>query len=140
MHCPAPLKFKVGVLLPSKPLYRLHEIAIRALYAEVKVRANATAELLPGTPGTLVKRAGTGHEYWYRSYYPAPRKRSEQFVGTVSNAGAYEAMQGRIANSEWTAKQVAVLSKLGYQVADKVVASVLVELHNRGAFKAGMIV
>jgi hypothetical protein len=121
-------------------LYRLHETAIRALYAEVKERANGTAELLPGTPGTLVKRAGTGHEYWYRSYYPAPRKRSEQFVGTVSNAGAYEAMQGRIANSEWTAKQVAVLSKLGYQVAGKVVASVLVELHNRGAFKAGMIV
>ena len=103
-------------------------------------RANARGELLPGTPGTLVKRAGTGHEYWYRSYYPAPRKRSEQFVGTVSNAGAYEAMQGRIANSEWTAKQVAVLSKLGYQVADKVVASVLVELHNRGAFEAGLVV
>jgi hypothetical protein len=121
-------------------LYRLHEIAIRALYAQVKERANGTPELLPGTPGTLVKRAGTGHEYWYRSYYPAPSKRSEQFVGTVSNAGAYEAMQGRIVNSEWTTKQVAALSKFGYQVADKVVASVLVELHNRGAFKAGMIV
>lgn len=122
------------------PLYRLHEIAIRTLYEEVKERANSTAELLPGTPGTLVKRAGTGHEYWYRSYYPAPSKRSEQFVGTVSNAGAYEAMQSRIAHSEWATKQVAALSKFGYRVADKVVASVLVELHNRGAFKAGMVV
>jgi hypothetical protein len=121
-------------------LYRLHETAIRALYAEVKERANSTAELLPGTPGTLVKRAGTGHEYWYRSYYPAPSRRSEQFVGTVSNAGAHEAMQSRIAHSEWTAKQVAALSKFGYRVADKVVASVLVELHNRGAFKAGIVV
>jgi hypothetical protein len=80
-------------------LYRLHEIAVRTLYAEVKKRANGTSQLLPGTPGTLVKRAGTGHEYWYRSYYPAPSKRSEQFVGTVNNAGAYEAMQGRIAHS-----------------------------------------
>src|ERR1700733_9856420 len=140
MHCPAPLKFKVGVLLPSKPLYRLHEIAIRALYAEVKVRANATGDLLPGTPGTLVKRAGTGHEYWYRSYYPLPKKRSEEFVGPVSNKAAYEAMQGRIAHSEWTAKQVSALSKLGYQVADKGVASVLVELHNRKMFKAGLVV
>jgi hypothetical protein len=122
------------------PLYRLHEIAIHALYAEVKERAKSTIELLPGTPGTLVKRAGTGHEYWYRSYYPAPSKRSEQFVGTASNADAYEAMQGRIAHSEWTTKQVAALSKFGYQVADKVVASVLVELHNRGAFKAGLVV
>jgi hypothetical protein len=121
-------------------LYRLHEITVRTLYAEVKKRANGTAQLLPGTPGTLVKRAGTGHEYWYRSYYPAPSKRSEQFVGTVSNAGAYEAMQGRIAHSNWTAKQVAALSKFGYRVADKVVASVLVELHNCGAFKAGLVV
>jgi hypothetical protein len=121
-------------------LYRLHETAIRTLYAQVKERASGTAELLPGTPGTLVKRAGTGHEYWYRSYYPAPSRRSEQFVGTVSNAAAYQAMQSRIAQSEWTAKQVAALSKFGYRVADKVVASVLVELHNRGAFKAGMVV
>lgn len=119
-------------------LYRLHETAIRALYAELKERASGTPQLLSGTPGTLVKRAGTGHEYWYRSYYPAPSKRSEQFVGTAGDAGAYEAMQRRIADSEWTAKQVAALSKFGYQVADKVVAAVLVELHNRGAFKGGM--
>jgi hypothetical protein len=122
------------------PLYRLHEVAIRTLFKELKERAGGTGELLPGTPGTPVKRAGTGHEYWYRSYYPAPSKRSEQFVGTVSNASAYEAMQGRIAHSEWTTKQVAALAKFGYRVADKVVASVLVELHNRGAFKAGMVV
>src|SRR5450755_641282 len=119
-------------MLPSKPLYRLHEMAIRALYAEVKERANAAGDLLPGTAGTLVKRAGTGHEYWYRSYCSVPRKRSEQFVGTASNSAAYEAMQRRIANSEWTTKQVAALSKLGYQVADKTVASVLVELRNQG--------
>src|SRR5258708_1835217 len=122
------------MLLLSKPLYSLHEMAIRTLYAEVKARANASGELLPGTPGTLVKRAGTGDEYWYRSYCPVPRKRSEQFVGTASNLAAYEAMRRRIANSEWTTKQVAVLSKLGYQVADKTVAGVLVELRNRGVF------
>ena len=128
----------MGLLLPSKPLYRLHEAAIRALYAEVKARANATGDLLPGTPGTLVKRAGTGHEYWYRSYYSVPRKRSEQFVGTASNSAAHEAMQSRIANSDWTAKQIAVLAKLGYQVAHRSAASVLVELRNRRVFEAGM--
>jgi len=128
------------MLLLSKHLYSLHEMAIRTLYAEVKARANGIGELLPGTPGSLVKRAGTGHEYWYRSYYPVPRKRSEQFVGTASNSAAYEAMQRRIANSEWTTKQVAALSKLGYQVADKTVASVLVELRNQGVFEAGLVV
>ena len=122
------------------PLYRLHELAIRTLYKEVKERASSISELLPGTPGTLVKRAGTGHEYWYRSYYPAPSKRSEQFVGTVNNSAPMKRCKRRIAHSEWTTKQVAALSKFGYRVADKVVASVLVELHNRGVFKAGMVV
>jgi hypothetical protein len=121
-------------------LYRLQEAAIRSLYTEVKERAKGVSELLPGTPGTLVKRAGTGHEYWYRSYYPVPRKRSEQFVSTVSNAAAFEAMQSRIAYSEWTSKQVAALSKFGYLVADKLSASVLVEWHNRGVFSSGMVV
>jgi hypothetical protein len=122
------------------PLYRLHELTIRTLYAEVKERANAAGRLLPGTPGTLVKRAGTGHEYWYRSYYPLPKKRSEEFVGPAADQAAHETMQGRIAHSEWTAKQVSTLSKLGYQVADKGAASVLVELHNRQLFTAGLTV
>jgi hypothetical protein len=127
-------------LLPSKPLYSLHGISSRSLYADVVERANTSGELLPGTPGTLVKRAGTGHEYWYRSYSPAPRKRSEQFVGRTSDSTAYDSMQSRIADSAWTAKQVAALSKLGYQVADKNIAGVLVELHNRRIFQAGMVV
>jgi hypothetical protein len=124
---------------PPKLLYHLHEVASRRLYAEVKERANAAGDLLPGTPGTLVKRAGTGHEYWYRSYYPVPRKRSEQFVGTAGNSAAYEAMQSRIADAEWTARQVAALSKLGYQVADKSTAGVLIELRNRRIFEAGIV-
>jgi hypothetical protein len=122
------------------PLYRLHELTIRTLSAEVKERAHAAGELLRGTPGTLVKRTGTGHDYWYRSYYPVPKKRSEEFVGAVSNQAAYEAMQDRIAHSDWSTKQVSALSKLGYQVADKGVAGVLVELHNRKVFEAGLVV
>jgi hypothetical protein len=121
-------------------LYHLQEAAIRSLYTEVKERARSVAELLPGSPGTLVKRAGTGHEYWYRSYYPVPRKRSEQFVGTVGNTAAHETMQERIAHSEWTSKQVAALAKFGYLVADKLIAGILVEVHNRGVFRAGMVV
>jgi hypothetical protein len=130
----------VGILATTNPLYRLHELNIRTLYAEVKERANSAGNLLPGTPGTLVKRTVNGHEYWYRSYYPLPRKRSEKFVGAVSDDGAYKAIRERIAYSEWAVKQVSALSKLGYQVADKGVASVLVELHNRQMFKGGLVV
>ena len=122
------------------PLYRLHELTIRTLYAELKERASATGDLLPGTPGTLVKRRGTGHEYWYRSYYPLPKKRSEDIVGAADDEAAFEEMTNRIAFSDWMSKQVSALSKLGYQVADKGVASVLVTLHNRQMFKAGLLV
>ena len=121
-------------------LYQLHELSIRTLYTEVKQRAQAAGDLLPGTPGTLVKREGTGYGYWYRSYYPLPKKRSEDLVGSVNDRAAYQAMLDRIEYSSWTAKQVTALSKLRFQVADKGVASVLVELHNRAVLEAGLVV
>ncbi len=125
----------------SEPLYRLHELTVRTIYSDLKQRAGAAGALLPGTPGTLVKRAtAQGHEYWYRSYYPVPKKRLEVVVGRADDTEAYDAMQQRISHAAWAAKQVASLSKLAFQVADKEVAAVLVELHNRGVFEAGLIV
>lgn len=122
------------------PLYRLHELAYRTQYAEIKERANTTGDFLRGTPGTLYKRAGTGHEYWYRVYYAAPKKQSEEFVGPADDLAAHQDMVDRIAFSEWMLEQVRNLRKLGYQVADKDVASVLVELHNLKLFEAGLVV
>ena len=130
----------LGTMAATKPLYRLHELSYRTQYAELKERANAAGALLSGTPGTLYKRTGTGHEYWYRVYYPVPGKQAEEFVGQANDKVAYQAMSNRIAYTEWMAEQVANLRKLGYQVADKGVASVLVELHNRRLFEAGLIV
>jgi hypothetical protein len=43
-----------------------------------------------------------------------------------------------MAHHDWVAHQVSLLRKLGFQVADKPVARVLVELHNRQAFEAGL--
>jgi hypothetical protein len=127
--------------MASQSLYRPHELAIRSLYAEVKQRVEDVNQLLPGTPGSLVRRnTGAGHEYWYRSYYPIPKKRAEVLVGRTDDASAFDAMQERIGDSIWVAKQVATLSKLGFQVADKSVAAVLVELHNRALFEAGLLV
>ncbi len=34
----------------NRPLYLLHELAIRTLYIEVKERANAAGKLLPALP------------------------------------------------------------------------------------------
>jgi hypothetical protein len=48
-------------------------------------------------------------------------------------------IRARIAFAEWSADQVSALRKLGFQVADKLTARVLVELHNRGAFAGGLV-
>lgn len=127
-------------MVATKLLYRSHELAYRTQYAEVKERARAAGRLLPGTPGTLYQRTGTGHAYWYRVYYPVPGKQAEEFVGPAEDASAYKGMLERIAQAEWMGKQVSDLRKLQYQVADKGVASVVVELHNRDVFEAGLVV
>jgi hypothetical protein len=53
--------------------------------------------------------------------------------------GELERMRKQIRFSEWVAKQVPTLRKLGFQVADKNTARVLIELHNADAFKAGLV-
>jgi hypothetical protein len=121
------------------PSYREHELAFRTQYAELKERTLAAGALLPGTPGSLALRSGTGYGYWYRVFYPVPGKASEELVCKDGDAATLDAMRSRIAFSEWVAAQVSTLRKLGFQVADKATARVLVELHNRQAFEAGLV-
>ncbi|HUP08056.1 MAG TPA: GSU2403 family nucleotidyltransferase fold protein [Caldimonas sp.] len=119
-------------------LYRLHELAYRTQYAELKERAASAGALLPGTPGTLYERAGTGRAYVYRVYYSAPGRQVEDLVAPAHDEAAIARAAQHIEFARWTAEQVATLRKLGFQVADKAVARVLVELHNAGAFDAGL--
>ena len=119
-------------------LFAPHELAFRTQYAELKERVFSTGPLLPGTPGSLALRRGTGHSYWYRVYYPVPGRQSEELVAKEAGTGL-EAMRERMAMAEWVATQVSHLRKLGFQVADKAVARVLVQLHNEGAFEAGLV-
>ncbi|MDX9945206.1 MAG: GSU2403 family nucleotidyltransferase fold protein [Azonexus sp.] len=120
-------------------MYRIHELAFRTQYAELKERSLSAGELLPGTPGSLVLRKGTGHAYWYRVFYPVPGKTEEKFVCAENDGEVLESLRQQMAFHEWVAKQVSNLRKLGFQVADKSVARVLVELHNRQAFDAGLV-
>jgi len=124
--------------MSTPQLYRQHESAFRTQYAELKERVLTAGELLPGTPGTLARRTGTGHSYWYRVYYPAPGKQAESLVCKEGDEKTLDSMRERMEFAEWVSKQVVALRKLGFQVADKSVARVLVELHNRHAFDAGL--
>lgn len=120
-------------------LTREHELAFRTQYAELKERTAQAGPLLPGTPGTPVLRKGTGSAYWYRVFYPLAGKQAESFICKEGDDAALDAMRDRIASAGWAADQVSALRRLGFQVADKSVARVLVELYNRQAFGAGLI-
>jgi hypothetical protein len=125
--------------MSTSVLFREHEPAYRAQYGELKERTRRAGPLLPGTPGSLYLRKGTGHAYWYRVYYPVPGKQAETLVGCENDAQAENTMRTRMADAESTARQIGTLRKLGFQVADKFAARLLVELHNLGAFDAGLV-
>ncbi|HJV60067.1 MAG TPA: GSU2403 family nucleotidyltransferase fold protein [Albitalea sp.] len=111
------------------------------LYAELVERARTEAHLLPGTPGSLAlrERPGSG-SYWYRRHYDSPgTPQVEDFVCKEDDVEAFEAMRARIEAAEWSQQQVRALRQLGMQVADKDTARVLVEMHNRELFGAGLV-
>jgi len=125
---------------PSAALYASHESAFVTQYAELTERTRGETTLLPGTPGQLVLRSGTGYPHWYRRYYPVPGQQAEDWVAKEGDAEALEAVRARIEAAEWTQQQVRSLRLLGFQVADKDVARVLVELANQQLFGAGLTV
>lgn len=122
----------------SSTLYRPIELAFRTQYAELKERTIAAGVLLPGSPGTLKRRDGTGHGYWYRVFSVAG-KTEDKFICSDRDAEALELVRAQIEYHDWVTRQVSSLRKLGFQVADKLVARVMVELHNKHAFEAGLV-
>lgn len=142
MHIPAvqlPNKFYFHWVIMPHALFRRQELAFRTQYAELKERSLQAGPLLPGTPGTLYLRAGTGNAYWYRVYYAVPGRQAESLVCREDDENSRQAMAERIEFAKWAATQTTSLRKLGFQVADKAVARVLVELHNLGVFEAGLV-
>jgi hypothetical protein len=125
----------------ASPLYAAFEGPVSTLYAELAERTRADGSLLPGSPGSLAlrERPGSG-AYWYRRYYPLPKlPQAEDYVCPQDDLEGHAAMANRIDAAAWAQEQVRMLRALGMQVADKGVALVLVELHNRRLFEAGRL-
>jgi hypothetical protein len=128
-------------LKTASPLYASFEAPVSTMYAELAERARSEGRLLSGTPGALAlrERPGSG-SYWYRRYYPLPKlPQVEDFVCKQGDEAAHDAMSKRIESATWIQEQVRMLRTLGMQVADKDAALVLVEMHNRGLFAAGLL-
>ena len=87
-------------------LFRITETAYQTQYAEVRDRAIGEGTLLVGTPGNLTLRAGTGHAYWYRVFYPIPGQRAETMVCKDGDTAALAAMQSKMAAAVWMQNQV----------------------------------
>jgi hypothetical protein len=124
----------------NPPLFRKLELAYRTQYAEVRERCRNAGPLLPGTPGLLTLRTGTGYGYWYRRYNGLPNQEMEDLVCKEGDDDAAQDMRSQIEFSAWSHQQVRDLRRLGLQVADKDVSRLLVELHNKGLFAAGLAV
>lgn len=120
-------------------MIRLHDDPIRTQYAELKERARAAGPLLAGTPGSFITHKVKGRDYLYRAYYVLPSKRLEEYVGLAADSSARAQFAERMEFAEWMRQRVVQLRDLGFQVADRPSARVLVELHNRGAFEAGLV-
>ena len=120
-------------------MLRLHDGTIRTHYAELKERARAAGPLLPGTPGSIVTHKVKRGSYVSRAYYVAASKRLEDYIGPADDKALIAAFTERMQFSEWMRERVAQLKKLGFQVADRQTARVLVELHNTGSFQAGLV-
>ena len=123
----------------TQPLFRRLELAYRTHYAEVRERSRATGPLLPGTPGVLTLRSGTGYRYWYRRYNSLPNQEVEDFVCKEIDEETVQGMRARMEFAAWSQKQLRELRRLGMQVADKDVSRLLVELHNKNLFASGMV-
>jgi hypothetical protein len=118
---------------------RFYDEPIRTQYAELKERARAAGELLPGTPGSLVTHKVKGNPYLARAYYIESSRRVEDYLGAADDASLRLAISERIDFADWMQQRVVQLRKLGFQAGDRATARVLVELHNRGAFDAGLV-
>lgn len=118
---------------------RFHDDTLRTHYAELKERARAAGRLMPGTPGSIVTHKVKAGSYISRAYYVASSKRLEEYIGPADNEELRRAVAERMEFAEWMQARVGQLRKLGFQVADRETARVLVELHNVGAFDAGLV-
>jgi len=118
---------------------RFHDETIRTHFAELKERARAAGALLPGTPGSLVTHKVKGNPYLARAYYLESSRRVEDYIGPADDEALRATITERMQFADWVQQRVIQLRKLGFQVADRGAARVLVELHNRGAFEAGLV-
>ena len=115
-----------------------HDEPLRTQYAEVKERGLAAGDLLQGSPGTLVRHVRPDGVVSLCRAWSDSGTRREDYLGR-DEPSVREPAAARIEFAKWMQQRVTALRTLGFQVADKPTARVLVELHNARLFQAGLV-
>lgn len=130
--------------MASRPLYTLHSTPLTVLFGDLENQAAAQQEVLIGTPGSLLQRSNAaGFLYYVRQYYDATGKKRDQYLaGPVGDPAADRVaadLLERMTEARATAKDVALLAREGFQLADARTFATLATLHNKGLFRAGAV-
>lgn len=130
--------------MAARPLYTLHPAPLTVLFGDLENQAAALQQVLLGTPGSLLQRSNAaGFLYYVRQFYDATGKKRDQYLaGPVGDPAADQVaadMQVRMAEARATAKDIALLAREGYQLADARTLATLASLHNVGLFRAGAV-
>ena len=125
-----------------RPLYTLHPTPLAVLYSDLENHAAVTQEVLIGTPGSVTERENArGFRFYTRQFYDPSGKRRESYIGGPIGSEEAEERAARVrAQVEETlrvAREVRLLGREGYQVADARTYATLASLHNHGVFRAG---
>lgn len=125
-------------------LYEVHAAALSALYGDLENFARSQGAVLPGTPGSVLERTNaSGFRYYGHQYYDANGKKTEKYLaGPVGDSAAdakAKQLTDRIGELTGVIKNVRLLAREGFKVADAKTYATVASLHNHSLFEAGAI-
>ncbi len=126
----------------SRPLYVPHPQALSVLFGDLENYSRSQVAVLIGTPGSLVKRKNAGgFEFYARQYYDVNGKKIEKYLaGPIGSAEAdtlADELSKKINSLAAITKDIRLLGREGFNVADNKTFAAVATLSNNGLFKAG---
>ena len=126
----------------SRPLYEPHPQALSLLYGDLENYSRSQGAVLIGTPGSLSKRKNAGgFEFYAHQYYDSNGKKIEKYLaGPIGSAEAdtmADELIKKINSLTTVTKNIRLLGREGFNVADNKTFAAVATLSNHGLFKAG---
>jgi hypothetical protein len=123
-------------------LYEPHNPALTTLYGDIENFARGQTVAFPGTPGGVLERQNAGNfKFYTHQYYDATGKKTDKYLaGPVGDALAdtkAEELREKIAELNDVIKNLRLLGREGFHLADSKTFATAVSLHNRAVFEAG---